>query len=147
MDRQLWQSSSIEISQNDSDFTQHAFWHSSAHVLGYAIEQYYKEPLLTVGPPTDQGFFYDFFSPHGEVVSEAHYGNIEEAMKKIIKAKLKFERLDLTRDEALDMFQHNRFKTHLLQTKVPADGLTSVYRIGDFVDLCTGPHIAHTGLV
>jgi threonyl-tRNA synthetase len=44
------------------------------------------------------------------------------------------------------MFQENKFKTHLLQTKVPDGGLTSVYRIGEFVDLCTGPHIAHTGL-
>ena len=68
-------------------------------------------------------------------------------MKKIIKAKLKFERLELTREEALDMFQHNRFKTHLLETKVQTGGITSVYRIGDFVDLCTGPHLAHTGLV
>lgn len=101
---------------------------------------------MTVGPPTDQGFFYDFYSPHGEVVSEANYSNIEESMKKIIKSKLRFERLELTRVEALEMFQENKFKTHLLKTKVPDGGLTSVYRIGEFVDLCTGPHIAHTGL-
>ena len=65
---------------------------------------------MTVGPPTDQGFFYDFYSPHGEVVSEANYSNIEESMKKIIKSKLRFERLELTRDEALEMFQENKSK-------------------------------------
>ena len=102
---------------------------------------------MTVGPPTDQGFFYDFFSPSHEVVSETIYSQIEETMKKIVKQKHKFERLELTRDQALDMFQYNKFKTHLLLNKVPEGASTSVYRIGDFVDLCTGPHIPNTGLM
>jgi threonyl-tRNA synthetase len=101
---------------------QHAYWHSSAHILGYAIELFYKEPLLTVGPPTDQGFFYDFFSPSGEVVSETQYSEIEALMKKIADRKLKFERLELTRDEALDMFTGNKFKTQILNSKVPEGG-------------------------
>jgi len=117
LSRQLTDSCSIDVS--DFKFDEHSFWHSSAHILGYAIEQFYKEPLLTVGPPTDQGFFYDFYSPHQEVVSDAHYSEIEESMKKIVKSKLRFERLDLTRHEALQMFEGNKFKTHLLLSKVP----------------------------
>jgi threonyl-tRNA synthetase len=50
-----------------------AFWHSSAHILGYAIENVYDEALLTVGPPTKEGFFYDFYSPNGRVVHESDY--------------------------------------------------------------------------
>ena len=103
--------------------------------------------MLTVGPPTDQGFFYDFYSPSGEVVSETAYKDIEDIMKRIVKQKLRFERLELTREQALEMFEYNKFKTHILETKVPEGVMTSVYRIGDFVDLCTGPHIAHTGLL
>ena len=68
-------------------------------------------------------------------------------MKKIVKAKYKFERLDLTRDEALEMFKENKFKTHMIETKIPPGSLTSVYRIGEFVDLCTGPHISNTGMM
>ena len=68
-------------------------------------------------------------------------------MKKIIKQKYRFERLELTKEEALDLFSYNRFKTYLIDTKVPDGGLTSAYRVGDFVDLCMGPHLPHTGFV
>ena len=68
-------------------------------------------------------------------------------IKKIVKAKHRFERLELSKEEALDLFSYNRFKTYLIETKVPDDGLTSAYRVGDFIDLCTGPHLPHTGHV
>ena len=127
---------------------QQAFWHSSAHILGYAIEQYFNDPLLTVGPPTSDGFFYDFFSPSGQVVSSPNdFATLEASIKKIIKAKHRFERLELSKEEALDLFSYNRFKTYLIENKVPDDGLTSVYKVGDFIDLCTGPHLPHTGHV
>ena len=68
-------------------------------------------------------------------------------MKDIIKSKHRYERLIVSKDEALDLFSYNRFKTHLITTKVPDGALTSVYKIGDFIDMCTGPHLHHTGLV
>jgi threonyl-tRNA synthetase len=52
----------------------------------------------------------------------------------------------ISKEEALELFSYNRFKTYLIETKVPKDAMTSVYKIGDFIDLCTGPHIQHTGL-
>ena len=70
---------------------------------------------------------------------------LEALIKRIIKQKHSFERLELTKEEALDLFSYNRFKTYLIDTKVPADGMTSAYRVGDFVDLCTGPHLPQTG--
>lgn len=53
----------------------------------------------------------------------------------------------ISKEEALDLFSYNRFKSHLIQTKIPDNSLTSVYKLGDFIDLCTGPHLQHTGLV
>ena len=62
-----------------------------------------------------------------------------------MKQRYPFENLHLSKDEALDMFSYSKFKSHLIQEKVKEDEMTSVYRIGDFVDLCTGPHIPTTG--
>jgi threonyl-tRNA synthetase len=100
-----------------------------------------------VGPPTKDGFFYDFYSPHSRVVHEADYPLLEKEVKDIVKSRLRFERLILTKEEALELFEYNRFKTYLIKTKVPEGALTSVYKIGDFIDLCTGPHLQHTGHV
>jgi threonyl-tRNA synthetase len=66
-------------------------------------------------------------------------------MKQIIKAKHAFERLELSKEQAMDLFSYNKFKTYLIDSKIPDGGHTSVYRIGDFIDLCTGPHVPHTG--
>ena len=70
---------------------------------------------------------------------------LEALIKKIVKAKHRFERLELSKEEALDLFSYNRFKTYLIDQKVPDEGMTSVYKVGDFIDLCTGPHLPHTG--
>lgn len=128
-------------------FDKEAFWHSSAHLLGYAIEMYYKDSMLTVGPPTDEGFFYDFGLPDGKAASQNDFADIEAIVKDVIKQKHRFERLELTREQALDMFSENAFKTRILQNKVAEDEMTSVYKVGDFIDLCTGPHLPHSGLV
>lgn len=75
-----------------------AFRHSSAHILGAAIEKVYIEPHLTIGPPIQDGFYYDFFSPSGEVVRDTNeYKQIEKVMSKIVNQNLKFERLIVTR--------------------------------------------------
>ena len=108
---------------------------------------YYQQAQLTVGPPTDDGFFYDFWLPDNQVVSQSHFSELESVTKAIIKAKHRFERLDLTQEQALDMFSDNAFKTRIIEAKVAPSSLTSVYRVGDFIDLCTGPHLPHTGLV
>ena len=73
---------------------------------------YYKDPLLTVGPATEDGFFYDFWLKN--VVSQSHFAELESLVKGIVKAKHRFERLELTKDQALDMFQENPFKTKII---------------------------------
>lgn len=124
-----------------------AFHHSSAHILGFAIEQIFQESLLTIGPPVNEGFFYDFHYPSGQVVRDDDYKEVEKVIKQIVKKNLKFEKLILSKEQALDMFSYNRFKTELIQKKVSDDQLTSVFRIGDFIDLCTGPHVQTTRAV
>jgi threonyl-tRNA synthetase len=73
--------------------------------------------------------------------------NIEAEVNKIVKQKQKFERLVITKDEGLDLFADNPFKLQIISTKVPDGGRTTVYRCGDLIDLCRGPHLAHTGKV
>ena len=93
-----------------------AFWHSSAHILGSAIEQVFEEPQLTIGPSVKDGFFYDFYSPSGQVIIvEDDYKKLEKSIKQIIGKNYTFERLFLTKDQALDMFQYNQFKTELIE--------------------------------
>ena len=72
---------------------------------------------------------------------------IEKEVQKIIKQKQKFERMVVTKDEALEMFADNPFKVKILSTKVPDGSRTTVYRCGDLIDLCRGPHVSHTGKV
>lgn len=99
-----------------------AFWHSSAHILGSAIEQVFEEPQLTIGPSVKDGFFYDFYSPSGQVIKgEDDYKKLEKSIKQIIGKNYTFERLFLTKDQALDMFQYNQFKTELIEKKVAQD--------------------------
>lgn len=129
----------------DDSEAQMAFRHSSAHVLGSAIEQVYDGALLTTGPAVKDGFFYDFYSPSGEVVrGEDDYSAIEKVAKSIIGKNYPFERLILTKEQALDLFSYNKFKTELILKKVADGQLTSVFKIGEFIDLCTGPHVPST---
>lgn len=91
------------------------------------------------------GFYYDFYSTSGKVIKgEEDYKKLEKAIKSIVAKNYKFERLYLTKEQALEMFEYNKFKTELIQNKVSDDQIVSVFKMGDFVDLCTGPHIPST---
>ena len=113
--------------------------------MGSAIEDVYKDSVLAMGPSTKDGFFYDF---HTELtVTDKDYKELEKQIKHIVKKNYQFERLVVSKEEALDLFSENRFKSYLIENKVPDKAMTSVYKIGNFIDLCTGPHLKETGLV
>jgi len=112
--------------------------------LGYAIENTFDDPLLTIGPSIKDGFFYDFLPSEGKVVQPEDYKSIEKSVKQIIKQNHQFERLLVTKEQALDIFSYNKYKVELIQNKVRDDDITSVFKVGDFIDLCTGPHIVST---
>ena len=129
---------------NDRD-AKAVFWHSSAHVLGECIECELGAQL-TVGPPVENGFFYDCYMGDGSL-TEGDYKPLEKKATAIIKEKQTFERLFLTKDEALELFSDNPFKVNIITTKVPDGGTTSAYKCGELMDLCLGPHIVNTGLI
>ena len=108
------------------------YWHSSAHVLGEALELEVGADL-TIGPPIEEGFYYDCYL--GERTLSDHERGGPEAMEKIIKEKQPFQWIEVTRDEALEMFTENKFKVELI-TSLPDDARISCYRCGPMVDLC-----------
>jgi len=121
------------------------FWHSSAHMMGEALEHLYG-CKLTIGPPLAGGFYYDSYMG-SDSIKDDDYKPVEQEVNKIIKQKQKFERMVITKEEGLELFADNPFKVSILTTKVPDGGRTTVYRCGDLIDLCRGPHVPNTGKV
>eukprot|EP00752_Nemacystus_decipiens_P007942 g7095.t1 len=124
---------------------QAVFWHSSAHCLGLAMEKKYG-CHLTHGPPVDNGFFYDCYMGNS-AVGEKDLKDLDKEVSRCCKAKQTFDRLVLTKEEALDMFDYNAFKKEYICTRIPDGGATTVYRNGDFVDLCRGPHVPYSTMI
>jgi len=104
--------------------------------------------ILAKGPATESGFFYDvLIEGPKNVVTTDDYTQIEEFVNQIISQKQPFERLTLSKEEALEMFKYNKYKVELITNKIPDNGFTSAYRCGPLIDLCKGPHIPNTELV
>lgn len=138
---------SLEFLTFDDEEGQQVFWHSSAHVLGEACECFYGAHL-SYGPPTTDGFFYEMSIDNGNrVINSSEYKDVEGVVKKVVKDKQKFERLEMTKEELLEMFKYNKHKQYLISTKIPDGTSSTVYRCGALVDLCRGPHVQHTGRV
>src|SRR5213082_1668671 len=128
--------------------------HSTAHVLATAILKIWPEAQFAAGPPVDNGFYYDVDLPHR--ISPEDFERIEAEMKKEIKANHPFERMEVSRDEALELGQKGRlaalsdraqpskFKLDIIENIPPGETI-SLYRNGDFIDLCAGPHVMRTG--
>ena len=122
----------------------HTLRHSAAHVMADAVKRLFPQAKLSIGPATETGFYYDFDVP--VPFAEEDLPRIEEEMRKIIKSNVPFERQEISRDEALHLFSQ-REETYkvLILSSIPADQVITVYRHGEFVDLCKGPHVQHTG--
>ncbi|MBF0451529.1 MAG: threonine--tRNA ligase [Candidatus Magnetomorum sp.] len=116
--------------------------HSAAHVMAQAIMHLYPGAKLTIGPTVEDGFYYDIDM---DPVSNADFQKIEDEMKKIIKAKIPFQRKVMSKSDALNFFKSESYKIELIEDLT--DGTISLYEQGDFTDLCRGPHVPHTGFV
>ena len=117
--------------------------HSSAHVMAEAVQNIYKDALLTIGPVIEDGFYYDIDMPP---VSEDDFSIIETEMKKIIKEKKTFERIVVSKKKALEIFKDNTYKIEIING-LDKDSEITLYKQGSFTDLCRGPHIPHTGMI
>ncbi|KAG8958477.1 threonyl-tRNA synthetase [Tulasnella sp. 419] len=145
LERPLEASSKLELLDFEHPEGKKVFWHSSAHVLGEASEKHYGCNLC-LGPPTDDGFFYEMAIDE-RAVTPADYPNLETLAKNAVKEKQKFERLIMSKEDLLKMFEYNKYKKHFIETKVPDGTSTTVYRCGPMIDLCLGPHIPNTGKI
>ncbi|KAL1193381.1 Threonine--tRNA ligase, mitochondrial 1 [Cardamine amara subsp. amara] len=148
MNRPLEGDCSLEIFKFDSNQGRDTLWHSSAHVLGQALEQEYGCKLC-IGPCTtrDEGFYYDAFYYNDLGLSENHFPNIEAGAAKAAREGQPFERIEVTKDQALEMFSDNNFKVEIINNDLPEDKTITVYRCGLLVDMCCGPHIPNTSFV
>lgn len=118
--------------------------HSAAHILAQAVKRLFPEAKLTIGPPIDNGFYYDFDveTPFSREDLDA----LEKEMKKIVKENLKIERFELPRDEALELMKDEPYKVELIN-ELPEGETISFYKQGEFTDLCAGPHVRYTSKV
>ena len=122
------------------------YWHTCSHVLAQAVKRLWPDTKLAIGPAIDNGFYYDLDS--AETFTQEDLEKIEAEMRKICKEKLKLERFELPREEAIRYMeeQGEPYKVELIQD-LPADAHISFYRQGEFTDLCAGPHLDSTGRI
>ena len=120
------------------------YWHTCSHIMAQAIKRLWPEVQLTIGPSIAEGWYYDIFAPFA--FTPEHMEQIEAEMRKICKEKLKIERFELPRAEALELMKDNPFKVELIND-LPEDAAISFYKQGEFTDLCAGPHLDSTGRV
>ncbi|KAK7116535.1 threonine--tRNA ligase 1, cytoplasmic-like isoform X1 [Littorina saxatilis] len=143
LDRPFEGDANLKLLKFDDPDGQYVFWHSSAHILGEAMENHYGGHLC-YGPPVEGGFFYDMSTD--ETVSSNDFPNLETLVKGIVKEKQPFERLEVKKEDLLEMFSYNKFKQRILNEKVTTP-TTTVYKCGPLIDLCRGPHVRHTGKI
>ena len=117
--------------------------HSTAHLLAQATQQLYPDAQVTIGPVIDNGFYYDFAYKDG--FSEQDLAKIEKKMNAIVKQNLPIERQEMKRDEAIALFKSmgEDYKAEIISS-IPEDEVLSLYKQGDFIDLCRGPHVPST---
>jgi threonyl-tRNA synthetase len=137
---------------SDSDFSiitfrdpegKDIYRHSSAHIMAQAVKRLYPDARFAIGPSIEDGFYYDI--QFKEAITPEDLPEIEKEMKKIIKENISFERSEISKEDAIKLFQDigNKFKVELIR-ELPEGEIITIYKQGDFVDLCRGPHIPGT---
>lgn len=121
-----------------------AYRHSTAHILAQAVKAVKPDVKVAIGPAIENGFYYDF--DFSTPFTQEEIGAVESEMKKIIKANYPIIRKEISKEEALQLFKDEPYKTELIEN-LPSDAVISIYTQGDFTDLCAGPHIPSTGYV
>jgi threonyl-tRNA synthetase len=135
--------SDVAIITNKDEKALEVIRHSTAHLLAQATQQIYPKAQVTIGPVIDNGFYYDFAYKDG--FSEQDLAKIEKKMNAIVKQNLPIERMEMTREEAVKFFKGmgEHYKAEIIES-IPTNEVLSLYKQGDFVDLCRGPHVPST---
>ena len=134
---------SLAIITNKDDKALEVIRHSTAHLLAQATQQLYPKAQVTIGPVIDNGFFYDFAYKKG--FSEEDLVKIEKNMNAIVKQNLPIQRLEMKREDAVELFKSmgEHYKAEIIES-IPTNEVLSLYKQGDFIDLCRGPHVPST---
>jgi threonyl-tRNA synthetase len=136
------ESDEIEIVTDQSEEYLDVLRHSAAHVFAQALKRVHPEAKLTIGPWTDEGFYYDVDNVD---LDQEDLEEIEEESQKIIEEDLDIERKTMTREDAEEFFDDNRFKQEILEDEAGEGDEITFYQQGEFMDLCKGPHVESTG--
>jgi len=134
---------SLAIITNKDDKALEVIRHSTAHLLAQATQQLYPKAQVTIGPVIDNGFYYDFAYKKG--FSEEDLVKIEKNMNAIVKQNLPVQRLEMKREDAIELFKSmgEHYKAEIIES-IPTNEVLSLYKQGDFIDLCRGPHVPST---
>jgi threonyl-tRNA synthetase len=152
VNEELWDSTrpiekdaTLKLHKFDEKEGKHAFWHSSAHLMAEALEALYPGMKFGIGPAIDNGFYYDVDPGDGITISEADLPKIEAKMKELASQKNVYKRENISKAEALALFykKGDNYKTELISEL--EDGTITLYKQGNFTDLCRGPHLPDTG--
>lgn len=142
LDHPIKEDSSIKIITFKDKIGVEIFRHSTAHLLAAAVTELFPFAKPTIGPAVEEGFYYDFDHPP---FKPEDVDKIEKKMKELVDKKIPFKRELISKNEALTLFKDNEFKLEII--KELEDGQISIYRTGEFVDLCRGPHVPDTGKI
>jgi len=144
LSRPIIEDSSVIFHKWEDREARHTFWHTSAHLLASALEELYAGIKFGIGPSIENGFYYDVDPGEGVVISESDLPAIEARMKELAKEKRKVERIEMSKADALKLFEEkgDEYKTELIRDL--EDGTISLYSLGTFTDLCRGPHLPDT---
>ncbi|RDV13960.1 threonine--tRNA ligase [Pontibacter diazotrophicus] len=144
LSRPITEDARVQLLTWNDDLGKNAFWHSSAHLLAEALEELYPGVKFGIGPPVENGFYYDV--DLGErSFSQEDFAKVEQKMLELARNKNEFKRRDVSKAEAIEYFTQKGDEYKLDLIKDLADGTISFYEQGNFVDLCRGPHIPNTG--
>lgn len=135
----------LEILTFDSDEGKKTYWHTASHILAQAVLRQFPDAKLAIGPAIDSGFYYDFDLPRPLTADDLTA--LEAAIKAIAKEDLPLERLEVPADEARRLLADQPYKQELIDEHAGKGEAISLYRQGEFVDLCAGPHLPSTGRV
>lgn len=144
LSRPINEDAAIKLFKWEDKEGQHAFWHSSAHLMAEALQALYPNMKFGIGPAIENGFYYDVDPGEGNTIKDTDLKAIEDKMKELAKAKSDFVRCDISKADALKLFgdKGETYKTELISEL--EDGKISLYKQGNFTDLCRGPHIPNT---
>ncbi|WP_299708534.1 threonine--tRNA ligase [uncultured Pontibacter sp.] len=137
----------VQLLTWNDDLGKNTFWHSSAHLLAEALEELYPGIKFGIGPPIENGFYYDVDLGEGKAFSQDDFAKVEQKMLELARAKNEYKRQEVSKAEAEKYFTEKGDHYKLDLIKDLEDGTITFYTQGNFVDLCRGPHIPNTGFI